>query len=125
MKDGLYDFHFSALGVDHPGTLSVYRDLAEGADDHHALKGRLSRVGANLTASFEVARRAPRDDDAAPQAPYTLKMIGTGTATQFNVIGLAPLGLIVELRGTWRPGPDGGPDDRDLDREHVPTAAAG
>ena len=119
MKDGQYDFHFVALGRDRIGKISLKGNLAEGGDGLHAIHGQLSRAGANMLASFEVVwrtRPAHRVDEAAPS--YTIKMFGSGTDTEFSVIGLAPLGLIVEFHGHWRgPLQDGsGEPGIELDR---------
>lgn len=103
MKDGIYDFCFSALNRRHHGSIEVRDNVAEGGDPVHAVRGQVSRAGTNLVASFEVSRRG----DASLSA-YQLKMSGTGTQTEFNVIGLGPLGLIVECHGTWRAAADTG-----------------
>ena len=103
MKDGLYDFHFVALETDSRGHVTVQGNLVDGGDPLHEVQGQLSRAGANMLASFDVRRRMP--SAPAPEggpSHYTLKMFGSGTDTDFSVIGLGPLGLIVELRGTWR-----------------------
>ena len=102
MKDGLYDFHFVALDKDHRGRVTVRGNIAEGGDPLHGVRGQLSRAGANILASFEIQWRTPSVpalDDEPPS--YTIRMFGSGTDTEFSVIGLGPLGLIVEMHGTW------------------------
>ena len=103
MKDGLYDFRFVALDQDSRGTVRVSGNLVDGGDPIHAVRGQLSRAGANMLASFDIQRRTP-PAHAVEGDPtgYTVRMFGSGTDTEFSVIGLGPLGLIVELQGTWR-----------------------
>lgn len=118
MKDGRYDFHFVALTHDHQGQVSLRGNLVEGGDAMHAVRGQLSRAGANLLASFEVFWKTPTNPwRSQPADGYTIKMFGTGTHTTFNVIGLGPLGLIVEFHGTWRePLQERPPSDGSVDK---------
>lgn len=119
MKDGLYDFHFVALNEDRRGHVTVKGHLVDGGDPLHVIRGQLSRAGTNLLASFDVHRRATPEHDSAETPHYTIKMFGSGTATQFTVIGVGPLGLIVEIHGTWREAlpKEAGSVDRLADRQ--------
>lgn len=118
MKDGLYDWRFVALDKDSRGTVRVRRNLVDGGDPLHTVRGQVSRAGANMLASFEIQWRTPpvHAVEGGPTS-YTIRMFGSGTDTEFSLIGLGPVGLIVELQGTWRaPLPDAG-DEMDRQAE--------
>ena len=123
MKDGQYEFHFVALGKDRVGRVNLKGNLVEGGDPLHAVRGQLSRAGANVLASFEVAWRSPPAHRAGEEAPsYTIRMFGSGTHTEFSVIGLAPLGLIVEFRGNWCEPLQDDRDDAAVDDDRAASA---
>lgn len=115
MKDGVYDFWFVALGRTHHGSLRLRGNVAEGGDGVHTIGGQLSRTGSNLLAAFDITVQtvdATGTTASIPGTtrtqPYSLKMQGTGTETEFSLLGLAPLGLIVTLNGRWKGTLDAG-----------------
>ena len=100
MKDGVYEFWFDALGRARGGALRIHGNLVDGGDTVHTVRGQLARAGTNILASFDIGWRP--EARHRPRPGYTMRMFGHGSETDFDLIGIGPLGLIVALRGRWR-----------------------
>ena len=102
MNDGLYRLRFNAAGADADGSITVTNEAAVGADPYRHLSGTFIRTGTNVEATLDVTcvDGAPLPIGGAKQ--YTIKLAGNSSHHHFSVIGVGPLGLIVELTGEWQ-----------------------
>ena len=102
MNDGLYRLRFKAVGANADGSLTVANEAAVGDDSYRHLAGTLTHSGNIVEATIDVSCR-----DGAPLPiggfrEYTVKFAGNASPDRFSMIGLGPLGLIVELSGEWQ-----------------------
>lgn len=107
MEDGVYRLRFAAEGIDAEGRLCIENNRATGGDGLREMRGEFTQTGPAVQASFDVRCAATRPPIGASPT-YTLRMFGTGTEQGFDLIGVGPLGLIIEITGEWS-GPLGTP----------------
>ncbi len=100
MQDGDYEMHFSADGFQSRGALRLDAGRAVGGDGHYGVDGNCVDSAGQLSAVFNV-RMPPRllGNTRIPEH-FSLRMTGATTAQGFQLIGIGPLGVIVEIACT-------------------------
>ncbi len=112
IDDGLYTLRLAAAGDQAEVPLSVRQNVVRGGDAAHVLRGEFTVTGDGLHATIEVTCAPDRCRRTGGSRSFTLRMFGHATEQGFDVIGVGPLGLIVEMAGK-RTGPL--PDDDGTD----------
>lgn len=101
MKNGRYDLCFSADGYNGRGHLVVDGKTVSGGDGQYRLEGSLQDGRQHITASFNVSMDPSIVRNARMPSQYSVQMSGTATDDDFTLIGIGPLGLIVEINGSY------------------------
>lgn len=107
MKDGIYEFRFSADGYDGFGEMILKDNRGKGEDRYFRIEGHLMENRSSLTAVVNVLMAPATVRNARLPEHYSLNMTGTANDSEFSLIGIGPIGVIVDLKGTWRGPLDG------------------
>ena len=102
MKDGNYELLFSADGYSGRGHLVVDGTKAVGGDGQYRVEGNLQDSRQHITASFNVSIEPAVVANARVPHQFSLQMTGIATDRDFSLIGIGPLGLIVEFNCSYR-----------------------
>jgi hypothetical protein len=102
VKDGTYDLVFSANGHDTRASLQFDGRRARASEGEIHLEGNFVNAERHLTAVFDVLMAPCLLRNARIPERYSVQMSGTGSERDFNLIGIGPLGLIVEIAGSYR-----------------------
>ncbi len=102
MKDGIYELQFSADGYDGLGEMVLKDNRGKSQDRHLRLEGHLTESRSSLTALVNVLMTPAMVRNARLPEHYSLNMAGTANDGEFSLIGIGPIGIIVDLKGTWR-----------------------
>lgn len=106
MKDGCYAMRFSADGYRGKGRFDLQDNRGEGRDDQFSIQGHLVEQGNNLTAIFNVLISPAVTGNSRLPDHYSLTMSGTSNGNSFMLIGVGPLGVIVDIDCTWIAAPE-------------------
>jgi hypothetical protein len=101
LKDGNYDLCFSADGYTGLGSLVLDGQRAKGSDGRYQLEGNLFDGAPHITAVFNVLMQPRLVKNTRIPTHYSLQMSGTAKDESFSLIGTGPLGLIVEISGSY------------------------
>ena len=102
MKDGYYDLCFSANGYVGTGQLTLDGHKAKGSDGAYRLEGNLFDGSQHISAVFNVLMEPRILRNRRIPAHYTLQMEGTARGSDFELIGIGPIGLIVAISCAYR-----------------------
>ena len=97
MKDGRYAMQFSADGYVDDGVLSIERDVAVGSGRGVWLEGDVVDAGQKLTATLSVSMDPGTLKNTRVAGAFQMTMHGAIADGGFNLYGVGPLGLIVEI----------------------------
>ena len=102
MKDGVYELQFSADGYNGLGEMVLKDNRGKGQDEKVRIEGHLMENRSSLSAVVNVLMAPATLRNARVPAHYSLTMTGTADDGGFSLIGIGPIGIIVDLKGTWR-----------------------
>ncbi len=101
MKDGRYALRFSANGYQGSGHVDVDGSKLVGGDGAYRLEGSLQDGRQHVTGSFNVTLEPTAVANARVPRQFSLQMSGTASEYDFSLLGIGPLGLIVEMVGAY------------------------
>jgi hypothetical protein len=102
MKDGHYDLCLSADGYSGRGSLLLEGRRARGSDGHYRIQGNVFDAAQHINAVFSVLMPPALIANARVPEHYSLQMTGTADDAGFTLIGVGPLGLIVEIACSYK-----------------------
>lgn len=102
MRDGVYVSSLNVDGRSAIGLLTLVGNHGKGSDGIHQFEIQVGGSGHHLTGIINVI--GDPELAAARGLPhhYSLSMIGSGNQETFNLIGLGPNGIVVEIDAAWR-----------------------
>ena len=112
MRDGKYALRLSADGYVGDGQFTMRDNRGQGHDGRFKVEGHLIERPATLDAIFNVLMEPDALGNSEMPDHYSLQMTGATRDDHFNVIGVGPLGLIIEITGEWAGSSDEQPDAR-------------
>ena len=101
MNDGVYALRFSADGYEGDGTFALQRNRGHGGNGLFRVEGHLVEKQNRLTAIVNVLMQPAAVHNARLPEHYSLNMTGTSSGDAFSLIGIGPLGVIVDLDARW------------------------
>ena len=101
MKDGRYLMRLDLSGYSGRGLLEVQDKVAFGQDDGYGLTGRIDGMHPRCMAALAIELLPKTNPNSRVPNRFAVSMNGTCDDASFEIIGTGPLGLIVELRGSW------------------------
>jgi hypothetical protein len=102
MKDGHYDLCLSADGYSSRGLLLLEGRRARGSDGRYRIQGNVFDGARHINAVFSVLMPPALVANACMPENYSLQMTGTADDAGFTLIGVGPLGLIVEIECAYK-----------------------
>lgn len=112
MRDGNYALRFAADGYVGNAQFAMHDNRGQGHDGVFRLEGHLIERPATLDAIFNVMMGPEVVSNSSMPDHYSLQMTGAKRDDHFNVIGIGPLGLIIEIDGDWSSPLEAAPDAR-------------
>jgi len=106
MRDGNYALRISADGFVGNGRFAMHDNRGAGQDTHFRVEGHLIERRAALDAVFNLRVDPAVLDNKGVPKHFSLHLDGAANNDSFHVIGVGPLGLIVEIAGEWTGPPD-------------------
>ena len=110
MRDGNYALRISADGFVGSGVFAMRDNRGAVQDTLFNMTGHLIERRAALDAVFNVKMEPAVIGNKGMPKCFSLHMDGAANNDSFHVIGVGPLGLIIEIDGEWA-----GPTDRRSD----------
>ncbi len=104
MKDGSYRINLAADGYAGQGELNLSGNRGQGHDGRYRLDIHVLSEMPTLTALVNIQMHSHTIRNARIPGHYSLEMTGNGRGDGFTLIGIGPLGLIIELNGTMAIG---------------------
>lgn len=101
MKNGRYVVRISADGLSEDTMLFLHDARVEAIGDGCELRGQISHAGRHLIGTMTIAVPPDTLRNRFIDGVFVVAMTGQEHGDEFNLFGLGPLGLIVELAGTW------------------------
>ena len=101
MRDGTYALRFSADGYLGNGCFTMHDNRGEAHEGRLRIDGHLIERPATLDAIFNVSMDPEMIGNSGMPSRYSVQMNGAASDDGFSVIGVGPLGLIVEISGEW------------------------
>ena len=97
MKDGRYNMSLSADGYTGKGDLSLNDNRGQGHDGKFKVELHLQGQGPKLAGIANVLMSPHVVHNSRMPEHYSLSMTGTEAENSFSLIGIGPLGLIIEI----------------------------
>ncbi len=107
MRDGNYTLRISADGFFASGLFAMHDNRGAVQEALFNMTGQLIERRAALDAVFNLHVEPAVIDNLGMPKRFSLHMDGAANNDSFSVIGVGPLGLIVEIDAAWA-GPTGG-----------------
>jgi len=101
MKNGQYKICLKADGYSGEGDLSLSDDHGQGHDGAYAVELELHGKGPSLNGIARIIMSPAVVHNSRMPERYSLPMSGVDHEDAFSLIGIGPLGLIVELNAQW------------------------
>jgi hypothetical protein len=101
VKNGRYAVRVSADGLSEDTTLFLHDARAETIGGGCELRGQISHAGRHLIGSMTIAVPPNMLCNRFIDGAFVVAMSGQEHGDEFSLYGLGPLGLIIELAGTW------------------------
>ena len=101
MKNGEYSARVQCGDFRTTGILLLNGELATCSGPHHRIEGQIGQAGQRLVASLTVDLAPGVTGNAFVRGIFACAMTGSGETDSFNLYGLGPLGLIVEIICQW------------------------
>lgn len=102
MKNGEYKICLKADGYRGEGSLSLSDDYGSGHDGAYAVELKLQGKGPSLNGIANIRMSPSAVHNSRMPKRYSLPMSGVDRDDAFSLIGIGPLGLIVELNAHWQ-----------------------
>ncbi len=99
MKEGIYSVHLSADSYDGDALLSLEGRRGEGRDGVWQIALNFNDFGARCGANAVIDMPPDVVHNSRIPAHYSVELNGSSDEESFSLIGIGPLGLIVELKG--------------------------
>jgi hypothetical protein len=102
MQDGNYDIRLKADGFNGAGALNLTGDEGEGGSHDFSIRLHMGGAGPSATGALTIAMDSANVHNTSIPPTYAVAMTGSSSADQFALLGVGPIGLIVELLGERR-----------------------
>lgn len=110
MKDGAYSLCFSAASYSGRGHMNVNRQTITGWDGAYRVTGHVTETGHKLAGNLHVNLDPKIIGNSRLEKEFVLPVTGTSDDRGFVLVGLGPLGIIIQLECGWQLGGEGGPE---------------
>jgi len=101
MKDGEYTICLKAGPYAGAGELSLNNDYGKGHDGVYAVEVQLQGQGPRLHGIANILMSSTVVHNSQMPSHYSLPMTGIDKPDGFSLMGIGPLGLIIELDAHW------------------------
>jgi hypothetical protein len=99
MRNGKYAIDFSAGDFDGSGWLSAEDNQVQGGDTTYRLKGEIVTASDRAEGQFNVVMEQALTLNSQMPLTFSFSAVGTTSDAEFSLIGVGPLGMIIELSG--------------------------
>jgi hypothetical protein len=99
MRDGQYSICLSANGYSGRGKLELKANRGQGHDGRYRVELLLRGEGSTCAGIANVLMDPRTVHNSSMPSHYSLNMTGSSNGEAFKLIGVGPLGLIVQLDG--------------------------
>ncbi len=104
MKEGIYNVHLSADSYDGEALINVEGRRGEGRDGVWQIAVNFTEFGARCGANAVIDMPPDVVHNSRIPAHYAVDLNGSSDEESFSLLGIGPLGLIIELKGQWTGG---------------------